>query len=404
MNKEKKKQNNVLSRRDFIAGTGAVILAGLLSGCKPETITTTKTNTLTTTVNPPATTHTQTQTVFETITTTVNNTITSTITEIAEPEATPKMVTDMAGRQVIIPATVNKIAVGFPALNQLVAMLGGVDKLVCQDYYIGGVAWFVKLYPQISDLPIGFLSTGANIETLAQLKPDVVFIGTGNEALASQLEELGIVSVMVMFSDPFTLKQGVNLIGTALGQNGLEKAQKFTEYYDKNVYKVTSTIATIPHAGRPKVYYAASGILNTEGQNTFPQTWIETGGGINVAAENGISGGFKDVTMENLIQWDPDYIVCRDAPFKESILSDARWANITAVKTGQVLIMPKGVYGWGVRSGEEALMVLWIAKLLHPDKFPDLDMVQETKYFYETFHDYTMTDDEANSILYPTVK
>ncbi len=202
-----------------------------------------------------------------------------------------------------------------------------------------------------------------------------------------------------MFSDPYTLKQGIKLIGTALGESGLEKAEKFIEYYDENVYKVTSTVATIPQAGRPKVYYAASSILNTEGQNTFPQTWIEAGGGVNVAAENGVAGGFKDISMEDLVKWNPDYIVCRDVPFKQAILDDAKWTDIAAVKNNQVHIMPKGVYGWGVRSGEEALQVLWIAKLLHPDKFADIDMIQETKNFYEIFHDYKLSDEEAASML-----
>jgi iron complex transport system substrate-binding protein len=105
--------------------------------------------------------------------------------------------------------------------------------------------------------------------------------------------------------------------------------------------------------------------------------------------------------MESLLKWNPDYIVCRDAPYKATILADARWQDINAVKNGHVLVNPQGVFYWCVRSAEEALQILWMAKTLYPDKFADMDLVQEVKDYYETFHDYTLSDEDVNSILYP---
>ena len=45
------------------------------------------------------------------------------------------------------------------------------------------------------------------------------------------------------------------------------------------------------------------------------------------------------------------------------------------------------------------LQVLWVAQLLHPDKFKDIDMNAEVRKFYKTFYDYDMTEDEARRML-----
>ena len=43
--------------------------------------------------------------------------------------------------------------------------------------------------------------------------------------------------------------------------------------------------------------------------------------------------------------------------------------------------------------------MLWVAQLLHPDTFQDLDMVAETRAFYKEFLDYDLTADQATLIL-----
>ena len=44
-------------------------------------------------------------------------------------------------------------------------------------------------------------------------------------------------------------------------------------------------------------------------------------------------------------------------------------------------------------------MVLYAAKLMHPDYFEDLDMAEEIKYFYSHFMGYDMTDEQVDYML-----
>ena len=69
------------------------------------------------------------------------------------------------------------------------------------------------------------------------------------------------------------------------------------------------------------------------------------------------------------------------------------------MRTGRVYVNPSGVYLWDRHSAEAALQILWVAKTLHPTRFRDLDLEQETKAFYAKFFDYALTDAEYNAIM-----
>ena len=60
---------------------------------------------------------------------------------------------------------------------------------------------------------------------------------------------------------------------------------------------------------------------------------------------------------------------------------------------------PAGVFSWDRYSGEEALQVLWAAKFFNPDKFEDIDMVQQTQDFYKTFYGYDLSKEDAERML-----
>ncbi len=84
---------------------------------------------------------------------------------------------------------------------------------------------------------------------------------------------------------------------------------------------------------------------------------------------------------------------------KEEIMADEALTEVDAVKNGNVIVIPSGCYYWSVRSGEGALMTPWLVSVLHPELFPELDMVQEVKDFYSNFYGYELTDELAEGIL-----
>jgi iron complex transport system substrate-binding protein len=312
-----------------------------------------------------------------------------------------KKIVDMAGRTVEVPTEINRIADQFPAHNTVILLLGAADKIVAapQIWTINNF-WFQKMVPNIKNASAPFESSTVNEEELLAVKPDIVF--TSSLAPFEKMAEKGVPIIVLRTAEFNDLKGYVSLTAKILGtEDAKNRAEKYCNYFDENINMVTAATADIPREKRVKVYYAASGPLNTEGNNTMVKEWMEIGGGINVAAEGGVEGGFKDVSIEDVVTWNPDIIIVRDAPFKDAILNDKRWQETNAVKTGRVYISPKGVYTWCVRAPEEALNVLWVAKTFYPDRFSNLDIEKETKYFYETFFGYKLSDDEVDLILHP---
>jgi iron complex transport system substrate-binding protein len=223
------------------------------------------------------------------------------------------------------------------------------------------------------------------------------------DAIIKSIEDAGIpVIITPGFTDATSLKDGLRFIAKVLGPDEEKVAEEFCTYYDRNLEMISPVTSGIPKDQRFKLYYSANNPLNTEGQGTLPQFWAETAGAVNVAAEAGIVGSFKDINIEDVIKWDPDIIVCRDFANVGAIMTDTRFADISAVKNQRVYVNPKGIFVWCVRSAEEALQILWAAKTLYPEKFPDLDVRKETRDFYEKFYNYILTEEDLNETLSPT--
>ncbi|BBB89792.1 MAG TPA: ABC transporter substrate-binding protein [Methylomusa anaerophila] len=327
----------------------------------------------------------------------------------AKPPASPpagdagghRTVTDMNGTVVTLPQEVKRVAAN-GAMNQFVIMLAAGDKLVATTNGLKDNCILAKVYPRIREIPapFDFLAGEVNAEELAKTKPDVVFGGNarGNN---NKLKEMGVPVVQVSLSNPEEIMQAVRVVGKVLGPPSEEKAAQFCDYYTANIRKVTDRTKSLTADQRLKVYYAGNKPISTDGKNSITDAWIEMGGGKNVAASGGVDGVGREVTVENIIQWNPDVIIAASRDAKAVIEKSSQWSQINAVKNNRVYVNPKGVYLWSLRSAEEALQTLWIAKVLQPELFADVDMALEVKNFYRSFYSYELSDNEVSEILNP---
>lgn len=322
-------------------------------------------------------------------------------TKGSKDEASTRVIEDMLGEKVTIPKEVNKVCANFPAIGEMFLLLDQADKQVATNSSNANNPWFNKLYPKVKSLPTPFPSTSqVNMEELMKISPDVVIVSSKD--IKEKLIQAGIPAVVMNFRNPEELKTGITLLGDILGKKASENAKKLCDYYDNNMNLVTTKTKNIQKNKRPKVYYAANNPLNTEGKDSIVTSWIEMAGGVNVAAENNVSGTFVDVSAENLTVWNPDIIIVRDYEHKNKIFNDPKFSEISAVKNKKVYVNPKGVFVWCVRSADEALQVLWAATVIQPDLFKDINMKDEVKKFYKDFYKYDVTDAEKQDILNPT--
>jgi iron complex transport system substrate-binding protein len=311
-------------------------------------------------------------------------------------------VRDMAGRNVMVPAHITRVATNGGVVDEWILMLGGQSKLVATSVSNQHNPWFIKLFPQIRRIPAVFSPSGdVNVEALIKSNPDVVMMLSG---LTTQytVQTSGIPVIVLERRNAYELKRSIMLSGHLLGRQEQAVAEHFCSYYDSAVKRVQRRTAALPAQKRVRVYYASGpNPLETDGRQTMAADWIAQAGGINVAAQAGIAGMNRTISLEGLLLWNPDVIITSTRVAAERIMNSRQWVAISAVRNHRVYVNPTGLYLWSRNSSETALQTLWSAKMIHPELFTDLDMNRETRNFYQTFFHYRLSDPELQSILFP---
>jgi len=326
-------------------------------------------------------------------------------TEESQTDSDIKTVLDMDGVEIEIPDHVTKVAVG-GALNQMMLILGQPDKIAATAEAVQK-SFFAAVYPEIKDIAAGYTGSGKgelNLETILEVDPDVLF-GSVSDDIKEVFDEAGIITVGISMANPEEIKETLTIIAKVIGDGAEEKAKEFCDYYDSNIQYVEDGTQD---AKKVTVFVAGSdgsdGAISTVGLDDIHTCYILSAGGTNITAGDDVdqSASSIQVDFEFLMSKQPEVIVVTAATAYEYIMdksNDSQWQDLDAVKAGKVYLVPSGVYLWSVRSCEGALQPLWLAQVLHPDLFEDLDMRETTREFYQNFYNYELTDEEIENIF-----
>ena len=284
---------------------------------------------------------------------------------------------DMDNRTVTVPMPVERIvpAVGYGATRTLI-QLDAKDKIVGCNYPTG---WDPILYaaPELEDLPdIGDDGTMSsfNVEMVASLKPDVIFISTSSNA--DEIQEKTEVPVIAVNSggDLWTVDE-LRIIGAITGKN--DKARDLIAYTKEKVDEIAKITSKIPEEDKPLVHICGCG--SYEGVARVcrccgSSTYVKWAGGLNFRE----STGNYQVSKEQIIKWNPDVIIIHFGSPEaiEEVVSDPVLQNVNAVKNGRVYSTRLG-WGPGGALGQTLVNVYYLATLFHPDKFEGLDVEEE---------------------------
>ena len=316
-------------------------------------------------------------------------------------------ITDQAGREVYVPANPERIVSIWPEATSVLLALDCKDKIVGLDSGSLKHRIISKLLPKnIQDVGNPMKGT-LNLEKLAQLKPDIVFMYTDDLELAEKIQKsLGIPVVCVRLNPPPERKLNldmVTIIGKCVGKE--ERAREIKDYIEGKISEIKSVTSKIPDSEKPKVYVTFPyDVLKTARKLDV----VELAGGKNVAKEKGpgvggVGGVGKGawhtytVNLEDLINWNPDIIVLHGFGniMPEDVTKDTNWQAIEAVKTGRVYRLTLGWGAWDL--GGFTVNVITFAKAFHPDKFafnPEEEVNKVFKKLYGVDGFYTKLKNE----------
>jgi len=309
-----------------------------------------------------------------------------------------RLIRDMNGRAVTLPQQIVRAIGTGGAVDAWFVMLGVREKLVGTSRQLADNAWLAKIDPAIARLPLIYSDNRIDRELLAASRPQAALLLSG-VAAREQIEKTGVPIVMFERETPEQMQDAIELAGQVLGAEALAQARAYRAYFQANIARIRHKTSGLPTASLPRVYYAASDPLITEGGRSIVTSWIELAGGRNVAADAGAIGLGQSVQLEDLLHWNPEIIIAFTPSVRDQILLDPRWQGVDAVRNHRVVVNPRGVYPWSTRSAEVALQTLWAARTIHPELFSDIDLTAETRAFHRRFYRYDLTDDEAGRML-----
>jgi iron complex transport system substrate-binding protein len=267
-----------------------------------------------------------------------------------EVDTTPttRTITDMAGREVTIPAEIKSLAtVGpGPVLNSLIFAVGEGDKIV------NGLPEFArterwkyqhKFAPHIKDQPVvQSASFDPNVEELLKLKPDVVFTMEARgsvEQTAKVMSNAGLPTICLVWTEPEEVKQTIELIGKVLNQE--KTAKEYCKYFDDTVARVNKAVDTISEEKRPRVLHC--NVKSMSSPHTITEWWISQAGGNSVTKEARITENIE-FSMEQLLKWNPEVVVVSSPDQVDLMYKDSRFKDISAVKNKRIYPTPVGAH------------------------------------------------------------
>ncbi|MBN1486239.1 MAG: ABC transporter substrate-binding protein [Anaerolineae bacterium] len=310
-----------------------------------------------------------------------------------------RVFTDMNGRTVEIPIHPRRITSVYPDVTTAILVLNRPDVLAGIDTLTAKSERQMELFPILKSLPDAGVFYNMNEEGVLLTEPEILLTAAWQFEPDKFQENLGVPVVCI---DLNYYKESIDIIADILGDTQSQaRAAEISAYYDAKIGAVHESIKDVEE--RTKVYIGGSdSVLSTFGRESTWHYEIEDAGAINVSADI-LGGGSHEISMEQVILWDPDVIVldqtCVDTV--EDVLADPQWADVTAVKEGRVYRASPGFLdSWGRPNLESLLSRLWLADKCYPD-LVNLDMQAEAREFYATIYGAELSDAEIEAIINP---
>ena len=320
-----------------------------------------------------------------------------------------KNITDMINRTVEVPSSISNVVATSPPMTTVIYMISP-NKLTAVNFQWDDDE--LEYVPsQYQNLPVvgGWYGTqeGSYEEFIAS-EPDIVIesIDEGGDGDLSTVEErqdkFGQIPVVAVrdTTNIERINESILFIGEVIGaSDAAQSLVDFNNHYLDEVHRKAPDISQ-----QRTVYYA----VGNDGLRTYPSgsphgQLIDLVGGINVADSLGQSNTTSgvQVSIEQVISWNPDVIITTDPTFYANVYNNSNWAQIRAVQNHEVYLSPQSPFNWFDRPiGANMIIGLpWTAKVIYPDVYSDIDLVNATMEFYSNFYHYDLSQDQAREIL-----
>lgn len=314
--------------------------------------------------------------------------------------------TDSVGREVTLPKVVSKIAPS-GTLAQLFLYTSAPDLLVgvAQTFPDSAKELFSEHYLELPQFGQFYgKNASLNMEALSTADPEVIIdIGEKKETVKEDMDSLQEqldIPVVFIEANLESMDTAYRKLGELLGQK--ETNQRLAEYCEQTVQEATKIKSNIKNKKRSVYYAGGQAGLSTNAEGSFHGQVLDKVGAENVVTGVGIAskGEGTTISMEQLIQWQPEIIITPSQEVYDLIKTDDTWKHLEAVKKEQIYKSPTIPYNFigSPPSVNQLLGIKWLGNLLYPDEYK-LEIDKEVSNFYQTFYHIDLTEKQLEKIM-----
>ncbi len=328
-------------------------------------------------------------------------------TDAPDQASATRIVTDMAGRQVEIPLSIDKVY-GSGTVSPIFLYSLAPEKLLGWSYDLNAIERSIIL-PQYQDLPNFGSKDAVNYEAIIAAAPSIAInCGTINDKLISDCDALSQslgIPVLAVDNDLLRTADAFRFLGDVLGVK--DRAEQLAAYCDATFLDIAAM--EIAEEDQVRVYYGnGEGSLETAPAGSSHGQLLDLVRAINVADLELGDGSRVQISAEQLLAWDPDVIlVIGEAKANLSggseaqrLLNDPMFTTLKAVREGKVYGVPNAPFNWVDRppGPNRIIGVRWLSGLLYPE-YLNFDADEAVREFFSLFYHVELTQ-ELQAKLY----
>lgn len=335
----------------------------------------------------------------------------------------PVTITDSLGRKITISKPIKSIATLLLSGNEVLKLLGSWDLVVARDIWTTDTL----IFPNLDEIPVlnGGSGTTVDYELLFSVQPDVLLVtwasGLDLNAIIETVHDV-IPVIAFDFMDAESICDSVSQMGRILGKE--EPASRFKAFHNNILSTVSKRIGRLTEAEKPKLFLKSNGwsseqLCTMTNKSTFGYSQTVLPGGINIAADLEGEVIWK-VNPEWLVSQNPEVIL---VPVPNQLVNGNVWGfdvnstdiaeaerkrimgldifiNSEAAKKGRVYLYDPQL----ATSAMCSVVILSIAKWIHPGLFKDMDPRKYHQRYLDEFLDVNVDLSKHGTFFFPAFK
>lgn len=318
------------------------------------------------------------------------------------PASETRTFTDSTGRELSLPANIEKIA-ATGSLAQMIIFALAPEMLVgiSSEWDDIEKEYIPKAYLNLPVLGHLYGTKGdLNLESLLAADPDIVIdIGESKGSIAEDLDSLtaqtGIPFVHISASLS-TYSETYTMLGELLGLE--DRAKTLSDYCDSTYARVVDIAEMVEKVSL--LYIVGEKGLNVIAKDSYHSEMIDLlSNNLAVVDDPSSKGTGNEVDMEQILAWNPDCIIFENGSVYGSVAQDSVWKGLGAISEGRYYEAPEGPHNWMgfPPSVQRCLGLLWMIKLLYPDA-ANYDLFEEAQTYFELFYHTELTPAQFDAL------